>query len=148
MSGRQADEVLQAAGALQTLVNAEVWCYDDNATVNLVRVDDGKLIHQYHSGGTTPSGLAIVGVSMGMKRGGLIIHLTDGHHNSGQTPWNANWVLKKRGVELVNLIWGNDAKQYDYDGMNWKKLKGLAEFPNALYNILVEQAKLGNMGGC
>jgi hypothetical protein len=148
MSGRQADEVLQAAGAMQTLVNAEVWCYDESdKTVNLVRMDEGKLVHQYHSSGGTPSGLAIVGVSLGMKRGGLVIHLTDGGHNSGQMPWNAHWILKKRGVELVNLIWGGDTKCYDYDGMNWRKLNGLAEFPDALYGILVEQTKLSNIGG-
>ena len=147
MSGRQADEVLQAAGALQTLVNAEVWCYDSSSTVNLVRVDEGKLVHQFQTGGNTPSGLAIVGVSLGMRRGGLVVHLTDGEHNSGQEPWNAHWILKKRGIELVNLIWGHDTKHYNYDGMNWRQLSGLAEFPDALYQILVEQTKLSSIGG-
>jgi hypothetical protein len=147
MSGRQAEEVLQAAGALQVLVNAEVWCYDKTDTVNLTRMDEGKMVHKYNPNGTTPSGLAIAGVAIGMKRGGLVIHLTDGGHNYGQQPWNANWVLKEHGIELVNLIWGNDAKSYDYDGMNFRKLKSLADFPDALYEILVKQAKLGNIGG-
>jgi len=148
MSGRQADEVLQAAGALQTLVNAEVWCYYNTGTkVDLIRVDDGKLVHQHEPTGNTPSGLAIVGVSLGMKRGGLIIHLTDGEHNCSLPPWNANWIIKPRGIELVNLIWGRETKHYDYDGMNWRQLSGLAEFPDALYQILVEQVNLNKMGG-
>lgn len=148
MSGRQADEVLQAAGALQTIANAEVWCYNhDGRTINLVRMDEGKLIRRFEPEGGTPSGAAIVGISLGMKPGGLIIHLTDGDHNSGQSPWNANWVIKKRGVELVNLIWGRNVGHYDIDGMNFVKLNGLADFPDALYRILVQQAKLGNIGG-
>lgn len=148
MSGRQADEVLEAAGALQTLVNAEVWCYNyGDDKVNLVRMDEGKLIHRFEPDGSTPSGLAIVGVSIGMKSGGLVIHLTDGEHNHGQKPWNANWILKKRGIELVNLIWGKTAEHYNLDGINWKRLDGLAEFPEALYQILVEQVKLAKIGG-
>lgn len=147
MSGKQADEVLEAAGALQTLVNAEVWCYNDlNNQIHLVRMDNGKLIHRWNPDGGTPSGLAIIGVSLGMKKDGLIIHLTDGCHNCGQTPWNAHWILKKRGIELVNLIWSGSTHQYDLDGMNWRQLKGLGEFPDALYNILVEKAKLGGIG--
>ena len=148
MSGRQADEVLQAAGALQTLVNAEVWSYDHSGgSVNLVRMDEGKLIHHSSLGGGTPSGLGIVGVSLGMKKGGLIIHLTDGEHNVGQTPWSAHWILKKRGIDLVNLLWGRSSRHYSMDGMNYKQLHGLAEFPDALYQILVEQVKLSKMGG-
>jgi hypothetical protein len=82
-----------------------------------------------------------------MKHGGLVIHLTDGEHNTGEMPWNAHWVLKKRGVELVNLIWGRSTKHYDYDGMNCRRLDGLAEFPDALYSILIEKAKLSKIGG-
>uniref|UniRef100_A0A6M3KMN9 von Willebrand domain containing protein n=1 Tax=viral metagenome TaxID=1070528 RepID=A0A6M3KMN9_9ZZZZ len=149
MCGREADEVLEAAGALQSVVNAEVWCYykSNNGIVKLIRVDDGKLIHQCVSDGGTPSGLAILGVSVGMKNGGLIVHLTDGQHNVGQSPWLAHWALKKRGVNLVNLVWGNQymTKYYDLDGMNVRRLHGLAEFPDALYGILVEQSKLGNL---
>lgn len=148
MSGHEADEVLEAAGALQTLVNAEVWCYNyDGGQVNLVRMDDGKLIHRFTPRGSTPSGLAIVGVSLGMKKDGLIIHLTDGEHNSGQAPWSAHWVLKKRGINLVNLIWGKSIKHYNLDGMSYQQLNGLAEFPEALYRILVEQVKLSKIGG-
>lgn len=150
MSGKQADEVLEAAGALQTLVNAEVWCYNNTNQINLVRMDEGKLIHRFEPGGNTPSGIAIVGVSLGMKRDGLIIHLTDGRHNHGQPPWNANWIVKGRGIELVNLIWGSDfgsTKQYEFEGMNFRKIDGLAEFPDALYQILVEKARLSKIGG-
>ena len=148
MSGQEADEVLEAAGALQTLVNAEVWCYNHyDGKVNLVRMDEGKLIHTFKPDGQTPSGLAIVGVSLGMKKDGLIIHLTDGEHNAGQTPWTANWALKKHGINLVNLIWGNHTKDYSLDGMSYRQLNGLAEFPEALYQILVEQMKLVKIGG-
>lgn len=148
MSGRQANEVLEAAGALQVLVNAEVWCYDENDNkVNLTRMDDGKLIHRFEPRGSTPSGLAMLGVAIGMKPGGLIIHLTDGQHNSGQEPWAAHWILQKKGIELVNLLWGNTTRHYDYNGMNQTKLDGLADFPDALYKILVEQVKLAKMGG-
>ncbi len=159
MSGKQADEVLEAAGALQTLVNAEVWCYNyDKNGVNLVRMDEGKLIHQYRPNGNTPSGLALVGVSLGMKRNGLIIHLTDGGHNHGQQPWNAHWILKEHGVELVNIVWGKDSsyhlhegmnrtKHYDLEGMNCRQIDGLADFPDALYQILIEKVKLSKIGG-
>lgn len=148
MSGQEADEVLEAASALQTLVDAEVWCYNNSGgKTNLVRVDDGKLVHRFEPDGITPSGLAIVGVSLGMKKDGLVIHLTDGKFNVLPAPWNAHWVLKKRKINLVNLIWGNSVKGYDYDGMSWKKLSGLAEFPEALYQILIEQAELDKIGG-
>lgn len=145
MSRGQADEVLEAAGALQTLVNAEVWCYYNDGEVQLIRVDDGKLIRQFSPAGNTPSGLAIVGVAVGLRKGGLVIHLTDGQHNSGQSPWTAHWVLRKRGIDLVNLIWGSNTRQYALDGMNMRQLCGLAEFPNALYDILIEQVKLGRL---
>lgn len=148
MSGREADEVLEAAGALQTLVNAEVWCYNyDDGQVNLVRMDEGRLVHRFKPDGQTPSGLAIVGVSLGMKKGGLIIHLTDGEHNSGQAPRGANWIVKGKGINLVNLIWGDSTRQYRYDGIDYQQLDGLAEFPEALYRILVEQVKLAKIGG-
>ena len=147
MSGKEAAEVLEAAGALQTLVNAEVWCYNKSDKVNLVRMDDGKLIHRFQPEGNTPSGLAIVGVSLGMKKGGLVIHLTDGDHNTGQTPWTANWILKKRGVDLVNLLWGHATRHYALEGINYRQLRGLAEFPEALYKILVEQTQLNKIGG-
>ena len=150
MSGKQADEVLEAAGALQTLVNAEVWCYNHEDKTRLVRMDDGKLIHRFEPSGTTPSGQAIVGVALGMKKDGLVIHLTDGESNYGQAPWSAHWILAKRGINLVNLIWGGSVKQYNLEynlvGMNYRQLKGLAEFPAALYQILVEQVKLAKMG--
>jgi hypothetical protein len=147
MSGRQADEVLEAAGALQTLVNAEVWCYNHiGKIIQLVRMDEGRLVHRFEPNGDTPSGLAIVGVSLGMKKGGLVIHLTDGKHNVGQKPWNAHWILAKRGISLVNLIWGVHTSHYNLDGMNYRQLHGLAEFPESLYQILIEQAKLGKVG--
>jgi len=147
MGGREADEVLEAAGALQSLVNAEVWCYNRTGHVNLVRMDDGKLIHHFEPNGDTPSGLAIVGVSLGMKKDGLVIHLTDGEHNVGQKPWNAHWILQKRGINLINLIWGREISQYNLQGMNYRQLNGLGDFPDALYQILVEQSKLSKMGG-
>ena len=156
MSGHQADEVLEAAGALQTLVDAEVWCYNSKGSqCNLVRMDEGKLVHKYQPGGNTPSGLALVGVSLGMKKGGLIIHLTDGGHNTGESPWRAYWILEARGIEVVNVIWGGDSRgnrHYVGDkttgvGMKCSYIKGLAEFSDALYKILVEQTKLSKMGG-
>ena len=137
MSGREADEVLEAAGALQTLVNAEVWCYNRTDRVNLVRMDEGKLIHTFVSNGDTPSGLAIIGVAVGMKKDGLVIHLTDGESNTGQSPWVASWILRKKGINLVNLIWGYSTKQYSYDGMSYQQLGGLADFPEALYQIVL-----------
>jgi len=76
-----------------------------------------------------------------------VIHLTDGEHNQGQAPWSAHWILKKKGIDLVNLIWGKDIKQYDMEGMSFKQLNGLADFPEALYQILVEQTKLSKIGG-
>lgn len=148
MSGREADEVLEAAGALQTLVGAEVWCYyHDEGKVQLIRVDEGKLIRSLEPEGDTPSGLAIVGVAVGMRKDGLVIHLTDGESNHGQAPWSAHWILKKKGINLVNMIWGMSTKQYSLQGMNYRQLDGLADFPEALYQILIEQTKLSKVGG-
>ena len=150
MSGRQSDEVLEAAGSLQTLVDAEVWCYyNQGFTSCLVRVDDGKLIHTFESRGNTPSGVALVGVALGMKKGGVIIHLTDGGHNCGQSPWNATWILKKNGIDVVHIIWGGEmaSQHYVFDKMKCKRIRGISEFPDALYEILVEQTKLSKMGG-
>lgn len=146
MTGKQCTEVLEAASALQTVIGAEVWSYrDTNNGIQVVRLDDGKLVHSSVSGGGTPSGTALMAVSLGMKRGGLIIHLTDGAHNTGISPFNVQWKLKERGINAVHLIW-QDPRQYNYDGISWRKLNGLEEFPEALYQILVEQSKL-NLNG-
>ena len=142
MYGTQAEEVLEAAAALQVLVGAQVWCYNhDNALNNLVRVDDGKLIHKFRPAGDTPSGLAIIGVSLGM-RSGLIIHFTDGECNVGFEPYFAHEILRKRGIGLINLIWNHRRIPSSYANMDCRQLKSLAEFPDALYNILIEQVKL------
>ena len=156
MTTQATEEVLQAAGALSSVVDAQVWGYRESNVVDLVRLDDGKWVHQFHSDGGTPSGLAITGVSMGMRRGGLVIHLTDGGHNVGVPPWNAHWALQKRGVSLINLIWRSRAgdhhqaeinRCYGFGEMTVRKLNGLQEFPDALYRILVEQMKLNGIGG-
>lgn len=144
MRGGQADEVLEAACALSSLIGAQVWCYYyADSVVKLIRVDDGRMIHRCESTGFTPSGLAIVGVSIGMKKGGMVLHLTDGEHNHGQAPWSAHWALQKRGIGLINMLWGGNITQYNLNGMNWRKLSGLGDFPDALYQVMVEQAKLG-----
>ena len=151
--------MLQAAGALQSLIKTEVWCYYNTGDqVCLIRMDDGRMIHKLSPNGGTPSGLAIIGVALGMKKGGVVIHLTDGEHNHGASPWEAHWILDKKGITLLNLLWGTTTnvvsigfrgfkpvKHYT-PPMNIRNLKGLADFPDALFEILVEQSKV-KMGG-
>lgn len=149
MSGKQAEQVLEAAGALTTVIDAEVWTYADQGDVTLTRVDDGKLVHTIQPNGGTPSGLAMSGVAIGMRRGDLIIHLTDGHSNVDASPDDVIDILHRRGIEVVNLLWGGSASSSKYQ-RNIKtvtKLKNLAEFPDALYGILINLAKLGGLGG-
>ncbi len=145
---RQAEEILAASGALSGVVKCQVWAYNCRSTVQLIRLDDGKVIHTMRSDGNTPSGLALVGVSLGMKRGGLIVHLTDGEHNTGYGPGEATQVLAKRGIDAVHLIWGSgDRYEKAYVGLPHMMLeRGLAEFPEALYNILVSKLNLERLG--
>jgi hypothetical protein len=148
MNGREEKEVLQASGALQTLVGAEVWGYDaSGGKISLVRLDDGKLIHGHRAGGGTPSGLAITGISVGMKKDGLIIHLTDGDHNVGDSPMVSYQTLKERGIGLINILWGGRIPPSYLSPLSSVAINGLGEFPDALYEILVEQVKLGKLGG-
>lgn len=148
MASKQVRETLEASASLQALVKAEVWGYGWNGNqTKLKRIDDGRSVHIADARGRTPSGTAIVGVSLGLKRGDLVIHLTDGDANCGAiSPLEAFMKLSKRGIRLVNIIWGTD---YDYAseyrGMEVRKINGLAEFPDALYGILVEESKLGNL---
>jgi hypothetical protein len=146
MDAKQREEVLAAAAAMQVLIGAEIWCYAEymGVQVSLVRVDDGKLVHVPQLGGFTPSGLAITGVSIGMKRNGLIIHLTDGGSNVYQSPILAHNNLVKRGIGLVNVMWPRtECCHKDYRQMNTRRIRDISEFPDALYGILMEQAKLG-----
>ena len=142
MTTKQTEDVLQAAAAMHSLVGAEVWCYQSGKQVELIRVDDGKLVHQFGSAGNTPSGLAIMGVSLGMKRNDLIVHLTDGGHNDGIRPRDTGKSLAERGINLVNIIWGQTLRLDSYSGLNVQSISGLAEFPDALYEILVEKSQI------
>jgi hypothetical protein len=98
-------------------------------------------------GGGTPSGLAIVGVALGMKKNGLVIHLTDGDHNSGSSPAIAGKVLKDKGIGIVNVIWGTSNPKPQYYGLPTVGIRSIEQFPDALYGILMSQAKLEKLGG-
>jgi hypothetical protein len=80
-----------------------------------------------------------------MKKGGLIIHLTDGEHNVEYGPAEATHVLDKKGIRAIHLLWGK--QEGPYEGLPCKILSGgLSEFPEALYWILVQQLKLEGLG--
>ncbi len=142
MSGKQAEEVITAATSLASVVKCKVWSYAESSSeIKLVKLDDGKVTHGCTPSGNTPSGVALVGVADTLKKGGLIIHLTDGEHNVEFGPAEAMDVLNRKGVGAVHLIWGE--KLGPYEGLQCKLLAGgLSEFPEALYWVLIEQLRL------
>jgi hypothetical protein len=146
MSGQQAEEVMTAATSLASVVKCKVWSYSEaSSEIRLVKLNDGKITHTCAPGGNTPSGIALVGVADTMKKGGLIIHLTDGEHNVEFGPAEATHVLDKKGIRAIHLLWGK--KEGPYEGLPCKILTaGLSEFPEALYWILVQQLKLEGLG--
>ncbi len=146
MSGKQAEEVITAATSLSMVVKCRVWSYaEHSAEIKLVKLDDGKVTHASAPGGNTPSGIALVGVAETLKPGGLIIHLTDGEHNVEFGPAEATQVLNKKAINAVHLLWGK--REGPYAGLPCRVLaNGLADFPDALYWILVEQLRLEGLG--
>ena len=146
MTGDQAEEVIIAATSLATVVKCQVWAYAQNSSeIAITRLNDGTYTHGARPEGNTPSGVALVSVSETMKKGGLIIHLTDGEHNVDFGPAEASQILKKKGIKAVHLLWSDHTAPYA--GLDYKVLAGgLAEFPEALYRILIEQLKLEGLG--
>jgi len=146
MSGKQAQEVIAAATSLATVVKCKVWSYSESSSeIRLVKLDDGRATHACAPSGNTPSGVALVSVADTLKRGGLIIHLTDGEHNVEFGPVEATQILNKKGINAVHLLWGEKAGPYE--NLPCRLLTGgLTEFPEALYWILVEQLRLGGIG--
>lgn len=145
MTGKQAEEVVTAATSLASVVKCKVWSYcESSSEIRLVKLDDGKTTHACAAGGNTPSGIALVSVADTLKRGGLVIHLTDGEHNVDFGPVEATQVLRRKGINAVHLLWGEKAGPYE--GLPCRILTGgLVEFPEALYWILIEQLKLGGL---
>jgi hypothetical protein len=146
MTGTQAEEVIVAATSLAQVVKCKVWSYaEQGSEIKLVKLDDGKFTHKSSPCGNTPSGIALVGVADTLKPGGLVIHLTDGEHNVEFGPAEAVQVLNHKGINAVHLLWGKNFGPYE--GLPCKVLTGgLAEFPEALYWILVEQLQLAGLG--
>jgi hypothetical protein len=146
MSGKQAEEVITAATSLSMVVKCRVWSYAEHSSeIKLVKLDDGKVTHTSAPGGNTPSGIALVGVAETLRPGGLIIHLTDGEHNVEFGPAEATQVLNKKGIGAVHLLWGK--REGPYAGLACRVLaNGIADFPDALYWILVEQLRLEGLG--
>jgi hypothetical protein len=146
MSGKQAEEVIMAATSLASVVKCKVWSYAEcSSEIKLVKLDQGKITHACVPEGNTPSGIALVGVADTLKKGGLIIHLTDGEHNVEFGPVEATDVLNKKGINAVHLLWGREEGRYS--GLPCRILSGgLSEFPEALYWILVEELKLAGIG--
>jgi len=142
MTTEQRQEVIMASCAMTALVKSKVYGYQErNRQVMVTRLDEGYKVRVETAGGNTPSGLALITTAKQLKRGGLVIHLTDGKHNKGISPYHTRPVIDKMGIDVVNVIWGDNATPDAYDGMIIKSIKGLAEFPSALQELLVE--KLG-----
>jgi hypothetical protein len=142
MSGEQAEEVIVAATSLSNVVRCQVWAYAQwSSEIAITRLDEGTITHGCRPEGNTPSGVALVAVCDTLKKGALIIHLTDGEHNVEFGPAEAMQLLNKRGINAVHLLWGEHTELYN--GLQYKQLtEGLGEFPEALYRILLEQLKL------
>ena len=145
MSGDQAEEVIVAATSLANVVKCQVWAYAQNSSeIAITKLNEGTITHGARPEGNTPSGVALVAVADTLKKGGLIIHLTDGEHNVEFGPAEAMQLLKKKRINAVHLLWGEHDKPYA--GLNYRVLKGgLGEFPEALHRILIEQLKLESL---
>lgn len=145
MRTKETHEVLEASGALKMVVEAEVWCYYRESEIRLVRLDEGKMVHIYESRGDTPSGNALLGLSVGMAKGELILHLTDGEYNIGIELLEADAMVRKNGVDIVHILWKDRGDRFV--GTNFRVINGIGEFPEALAQILMEQARLGGLKG-
>jgi uncharacterized protein with von Willebrand factor type A (vWA) domain len=146
MSGEEAEEVIVAAASLANVVKCQIYSYaQQSSEIAITRLNEGVVTHGARPEGNTPSGVALVAVADTLKKGGLIIHLTDGEHNVEFGPGEAMQILKKKGINAVHLLWGE--KTEAYAGLNYRILSGgLGDFPEALYRTLIEQLKLEGMG--
>ena len=78
-----------------------------------------------------------------LKRGSIIVHLTDGRHNRGLEPQDANKILQDRyGVRTIHLLW--ERRTTHYKQLPHKVIT-LAEFPEALFEILKMELHLGKI---
>ena len=145
MTGEQAEEVIIAATSLASVVRCQVWAYAQTSSeIAITRLNDGTITHGCRPEGNTPSGVALVAVSDTLKKGGLIIHLTDGEHNVEFGPADAMQIISKKHINAVHLLWGEHTEPYT--GLQYKVLEGgLGEFPDALYRILIEQLNLDRL---
>jgi hypothetical protein len=142
MTGEQAEEVIIAATSLASVVKCQVWAYAQTSSeIAITKLNDGTITHGARPEGNTPSGVALVAVADTLKKGGLLIHLTDGEHNVEFGPADAMTILKKKKVNAVHLLWGEHIEAYA--GLQYRVLEGgLGEFADALYHILIEQLRL------
>lgn len=142
MTGEQAEEVIIAATSLASVVKCQVWAYAQTSSeIAITRLNNGTITHGCRPEGNTPSGVALVAVADTLKKGGLIIHLTDGEHNVEFGPAEATQILNKKHINAVHLLWGEHTEPYT--GLQFKILEGgLGEFADALYRILIEQLRL------
>ncbi|GEM_PF-6051541 len=145
MTGEQAEEVIIAATSLASVVKCQVWAYAQTSSeIAITRLNEGTYTHGARPEGNTPSGVALAAVADTLKKGGLIIHLTDGEHNVEFGPAEATAILNKKHIKAVHLLWSDHTAPYT--GLQYKVLAGgLGEFPEALYQILIEQLKLEGM---
>jgi len=142
MDHKQRQDVFEAACAMTSLVGSKVYGYKEcDKVISVIRLDEpqAKSVHYCGDDGNTPSGTALLTTAMELKRGGMIIHLTDGHHNHGPSPIQVQPKIMDRGINCVHLIW-EDTRQYS--GMTVRKINGLSEFPKALESVLREELKI------
>ena len=142
MTGDQAEEVIIAATSLASVVKCQVWAYAQNSSeIAITKLNDGTYTHGARPEGNTPSGVALVSVAETLRKGGLVIHLTDGEHNVEFGPAEATKILNKKHIKAVHLLWSDHTGPYA--GLDYKVLPGgLGDFPEALYRILIEQLRL------
>jgi hypothetical protein len=134
------EEMAQAAAALSTLLGSQVWGYAEHGHVDLGRCDEQRKIRIPTGSGNTPSANALIGVGEQLPKGSLIIHLTDGEANSGFPMEYAEKVLRAKKIETVHILWTRHDSQYQ--GLTYKVIDGIGEFPDALFDILLDKLRL------
>lgn len=146
MTEEQMRGVLMAAAAMGAVIKCQCWAYYYGGKVELIRLDENKVVRETKADGSTPSGLAILGVADTIKdkKRGLIIHLTDGGHNSGVNPRIVADLMKQKGygVEVVNVIWGRGGYKYKHWGLPVEEINTIEDFPEALFKILKREAHI------
>ena len=128
-----------AYAVFRALDNAVVLSYNDNrSSVFVERHDEGKAMKKIQTGGTTPSGPALLAAALKFPTS-LIIHFTDGQPNQGETVKGALTTIEKNcpNVKVVNIIYASSADNYPESASSKTiVLEDIKELPTLLKQAL------------